>query len=95
MARHCYSVPVDQNVSTRYPSDLSDQEIALIAPYVAQKDVSGKKRTVDICEVLNAIFYRVRTGCQWRMLPTDFPTWYYSDRKPDLSRCAGKYRLLA
>jgi len=59
----------------RYASDLNDQEFALIVPHVAQKDGSGKKRTVDIREVLNAIFYRTRTGCQWRMLPTDFPTW--------------------
>jgi len=59
----------------RYASDLNDQEFVLIAPHVAQKDGSGKKRTVDIREVLNAIFYRTRTGCQWRMLPTDFPTW--------------------
>jgi len=36
-----------------------------------KKDGSGKKRTVDIREVLNAIFYRTRTGCQWRMLPSE------------------------
>jgi putative transposase len=59
----------------RYASDLDDQEFAIIAPYVAQKAGSGKKRTVNIREVLNAIFYRVKTGCQWRMLPTDFPAW--------------------
>jgi len=59
----------------RYASDLDDQEFEIIAPYVAQKAGSGKKRTVNIREVLNAIFYRVKTGCQWRMLPTDFPAW--------------------
>jgi putative transposase len=53
----------------------NDQECALIAPHVAQKDGSGKKRTVNIREVLNAIFYRTTTGCQWRMLPSDFPAW--------------------
>jgi len=36
---------------------------------------TGRARTVDIREVLNALFYRTRTGCQWRMLPTDFPAW--------------------
>jgi hypothetical protein len=62
MATRCYNIPINQEVSTRYASDLNDQEFALLAPHVAQKDGSGKKRTVDIREVLNAIFYRVRTG---------------------------------
>jgi putative transposase len=75
MATRRYKVPVNQEVSKRYASDLKDQEFALLAPHVVLKDGSGKKRTVDIREVLNAIFYRTRTGCQWRMLPTDFPTW--------------------
>jgi putative transposase len=77
MATRCYNIPINQAVSPRYGSDLNDQEFALIAPHVAQKDGSGKKRTVDIREVLNAIFYRIRTGCQWRMLPSDFPAWYH------------------
>jgi putative transposase len=72
-----YTVPIQQAIPTRYPSDLNDQEFELIAPHVAQKDGSGKKRTVDIREVLNAVFYRIRTGCQWRMLPNDFPAWYH------------------
>jgi len=75
MATRRYNVPIHQDVSTRYASDLNDQEFAFIAPHVAQKDGSGKKRTVNIREVLNAIFYRIRTGCQWRMLPSDFPAW--------------------
>jgi len=77
MATRRYNVPPNQNVSKRYPSDLNDQECALIAPYVAQKAGSGKKRTVNIREVLNALFYRTRTGCQWRMLPKEFPPWYH------------------
>ena len=44
------------DATKRYASDLNDREFALIAPHVAQKDGSGKKRTVDIREVLNAIF---------------------------------------
>ena len=77
MATRRYNVPIYQDISTRYASDLNDQEFELIAPHVAQKDGSGKKRTVDIREVLNAVFYRTRTGCQWRMLPSDFPAWYH------------------
>jgi putative transposase len=77
MATRRYNVPIYHDISTRYASDLNDQEFELIVPHVAQKDGSGKKRTVDIREVLNAIFYRTRTGCQWRMLPSDFPAWYH------------------
>src|SRR6266487_6597233 len=77
MATCCYNIPINQEVSPRYASDLNDQEFTLLAPHVAQQDGSGKKRTVDIREVLNAIFYRTRTGCQWRMLPSDFPAWYH------------------
>jgi putative transposase len=75
MARRRYNVDTARDLDKRYASDLSDQEFDIIAPLVAQKPGSGKKRTVDIREILNALFYRVRTGCQWRMLPTDFPPW--------------------
>ena len=77
MTNHHYTESATADATKRYGSDLTAQEFALIAPHVAQKDGSGKKRTVDIREVLNAIFYRVRTGCQWRMLPSDFPAWYH------------------
>jgi putative transposase len=77
MATHRYNIPNNQEVPKRYASDLNDQEFALIAPHIAQKSGSGKTRTVDIREVLNAVFYRIRTGCQWRMLPSDFPAWYH------------------
>jgi hypothetical protein len=56
MATRCYKVPINQEVSPCYASDLNDQEFALVAPHVAQKNGLGKKRTVDIREVLNAIF---------------------------------------
>jgi putative transposase len=73
-SRH-YTETATPDPSKRYASDLDDQEFELLAPQVAQPRGSGKKRTVDIREVLNAIFYRVKTGCQWRMLPKDFPDW--------------------
>jgi putative transposase of IS4/5 family DUF4096 len=77
MATRRHNLPIHQDACKRYASDLDDEEFALIAPHVAQKDGSGKKRTVDIREVLNALFYRVKTGCQWRMLPSDFPVWHH------------------
>jgi putative transposase len=70
-----YSADPTRDANKRYASDLSDQEFAILAPLVAQKAGSGKQRTVDIREILNAMFYRLRTGCQWRMLPSDFPPW--------------------
>jgi putative transposase len=73
-SRH-YRESATPDPTKRYASDLDDQEFEIIAPYVAQKSGSGKRRTVNIREVLNAIFYRVKTGCQWRMLPKEFPDW--------------------
>jgi putative transposase len=77
MANRRYHVTASQDADKRYASDLSDPEFEIIAPLVAQKSGSGKKRTVNIREILNAIFYRLRTSCQWRMLPKEFPPWYH------------------
>lgn len=57
----------------RYPSDLTDAEWALIAPIIPPAKRGGRKRTVDVREVLNAIFYVLATGCQWKALPKDLP----------------------
>jgi transposase len=61
-------------------SDLSDQEWQLIEPLIPPAKPGGHPRTVDMREVVNAIFYLLRTGCLWEMLPHDFPpysTVYY------------------
>jgi putative transposase len=60
-----------------YDSDLNDQEYACIAPHVEQKPGPGRKRTVNIREIINALLYMTKTGCQWRMLPHGFPKWYH------------------
>jgi transposase len=57
----------------RYPSDLSDAEWALIAPFVPPARHGGRKRHVNMREVLNGIFYVLSTGCQWSALPKDLP----------------------
>ncbi len=57
----------------RYPSDLSDQEWALITPLIPPAKRGGRKREVDVREVLNGIVYVLGTGCQWRALPKDLP----------------------
>lgn len=58
-----------------YDSDLTDDEWALIEPYVKQRHGPGRKRAVDTREIVNALCYLTRTGCQWRFLPHDFPAW--------------------
>ncbi len=57
----------------RYASDLKDDEWALIAPFMPSPRKVGRPREVDLREVVNAILYLASTGCQWRMLPKDFP----------------------
>ena len=57
----------------RYPSDLIDAEWVLIAPLIPPARRGGRKRSVDVREVLNAIFYVLATGCQWNALPKDLP----------------------
>ena len=57
----------------RYPSDLSDGEWALIKPGIPPAKRGGRRREVNVREVLNAIFYVLSTGCQWQALPKDLP----------------------
>ncbi len=56
-----------------YPSDLSDEEWAIINPLLPAPKGFGHPREVDLREILNAIFYVQRSGCQWEMLPHDLP----------------------
>lgn len=67
----------------RYPSDLTNAEWALVAPLIRPAKRGGRPRTVDVREVLNAIFYVLSTGCQWPALPRDLPpkstVWDYLD----------------
>ena len=55
-----------------YPSDLTDDQWAIIEPLIPINRF-GRPREVDIREVLNAVFYLTRSGCQWDMLPHDLP----------------------
>jgi transposase len=58
----------------RYPSDLTDEEWAYVAPLIPPAKRGGNKRTVDIREVMNGVMYVLGTGCQWRALPKDLPS---------------------
>jgi putative transposase len=58
-----------------YATDLSDLEYACLTPLLPAPKPRGRPRTHPVREVLDAIFYVVRTGCQWRLLPHEFPPW--------------------
>jgi putative transposase len=58
-----------------YPSDLSDAEWAILQPRLPAAKGFGHPVLVDFREILNAIFYVQRTGCQWEMLPHDLPPY--------------------
>src|SRR4030095_167730 len=57
----------------RYPSDLTDDEWAVVASMIPPARHGGRKRSVNVREVLNGIFYVLWTGCQWKALPKDLP----------------------
>ncbi len=58
-----------------YPTDVSDEEWAFAAPYLTLMAPEAPQRRHDLREVFNALRWIVRTGAQWRMLPTNFPPW--------------------
>ena len=58
-----------------YPSDVTDEQWAILEPLIPPARPGGRPREVDIREVVNALLYVNRGGCSWRMLPNDFPKW--------------------
>ena len=59
----------------RYPSDMTDAEWALIAPFMPAPNRLGRPRTTYLRAVVEAILYMASTGCQWRQLPKEFPPY--------------------
>ena len=66
-----------------YATDLTDEQWVLIEPLLPGPAWTGRRRTLDLREVVNALLYLLRTGCPWRLLPHEFPNWnsvrYYYD----------------
>ena len=58
-----------------YPSDLNDEEWALLAPLIPPAKPGGRPRSVDPRRIVNGIFYVLRTGCAWRYLPREYSPW--------------------
>lgn len=59
----------------KYASDISPEQFAEIEPLLRSVRKATKPTTVDLYEVLCAVLYLLRTGCQWRFLPPEFPKW--------------------
>ena len=65
-----------RSIMLLYPSDLSTKEWELINPHLPTLRINGgRKRVHSYREILKAIFYLLRSGCAWRMLPHEFPPW--------------------
>jgi transposase len=65
--------PKCERSGQRYASDLTDAEWAVIEPFMPAGKHVGRPRETDLRAILDGILYIARTGCQWRMLPKDFP----------------------
>jgi len=61
--------------SRRYPTDLTDAEWGLLEAYLPGSKWRGRPRLHSSREILDAVFYVLKSGCQWRMLPREFPPW--------------------
>jgi len=57
----------------RYPSDLTDEEWSLVKPLIPPAKRGGRRRSVNVREVVNGLMYVLSTGCQWRYVPKDLP----------------------
>src|SRR5258706_12663626 len=67
-----------------YATDLTEAQWALVGTMIPEGKPGGRPRSIDVRAVVNAIFYLLRTGCQWRLLPREFPPWptvYYYFRR--------------
>ena len=79
-----------------YPTDLSDAEWNYIEPHLPAPIGSGRPRTHDRREILNAVFYLLKSGCSWRLLPHEFPRWptvYHYFRKWRLAGVVGYHAI--
>lgn len=59
----------------KYPSDVSRAQFAKIQPLLEAARKKTRPRTLDLYDVFCAVLYVLKSGCQWRMLPADFPSW--------------------
>jgi transposase len=77
-----------------YPSDVSDEEWAFVAPYLTLLPLDAKQRQYDLREVFNALRFIIRTGMQWRMMPNDLPPWYTVYQQTQRWLAAGSFEAI-
>lgn len=75
-------------VRFNYPTDLSDKQWNIVKPLIPKGKSGGRTRETDEQEIVNAVLYLLKSGCDWRMLPHDFPNWktvfdYFTKWKKD------------
>lgn len=78
-----------------YPSDISDDEWAFVAPYLTLMREDAPQRRYPLREVLNGVRWLVRTGAQWRMLPHDLPPWEIVYQQSQRWLTAGVFEAMA
>ena len=78
-----------------YPTDVSDEEWAFVAPYLALVRRDAPQRTHDLREVFDALRWSVRAGAPWRMLPHDFPPWEAVYQQTQRWLAAGVFEAMA
>ena len=78
-----------------YPTDVTDDEWAFAAPYLTLLREDAHQRTHDLREVLNALRWLVRTGCQWRYMPNHFPPWEAVYQQARRWLAAGSFEAMA
>lgn len=77
-----------------YPSDVSDDEWALVAPYLTLMTEDAPQRTHSLREVFNGLRWLVRAGATWRMMPHDLPPWEVVYQQTQRWLCAGVFESL-
>src|ERR687884_772223 len=77
-----------------YPSDVSDDEWAFVAPYLTLLTEDAGQRTYSLREVFNALRWIVRTGAPWRLMPHDLPPWWVVQQQGARWAAAGVFAAL-
>jgi len=80
---------------TAYPTDVTDEEWAFVAPYLTLLDPDAPQRRHDLREVFNALLWIVRAGSPWRMLPHDLPPWAAVHQQTQRWIAAGCFEAMA
>ena len=79
---------------TDYPSNVSDEDCAVVAPYLTLCKEDAEQRDYPLRTVFNAVRYVVRSGIAWRMLPNDLPPWRVAYQQIQRSMDAGCFEML-